>query len=199
MNKSKILSDLKKGKVIVLVAPSGSGKTTIAKRLLKEIDNLTFSISATTRHPRSGEVDGKDYYFLTPETFQKNINQGNFLEWEEFYNGKRYGSLRSEVEKQLNSGYNILFDIEVKGALNIRKYFGKDCLTIFIKPPSLEVLKNRLIKRNSETKDSLNERLERAEMELKQEKKFDIVIINDDLEKAYSQIKEIVESFIKKS
>ncbi|HKJ46138.1 MAG TPA: guanylate kinase [Balneolales bacterium] len=190
---------MKQGKVIVLVAPSGSGKTTIAKRLLNDYDNLKFSISATTRPSREGEVNGKDYHFLTAQEFQDNINNGNFIEWEEFYGGKRYGSLRSEVEKQLNSGYYVLFDIEIKGALNIKKQFGDNCLTIFIKPPSLEVLKERLLKRNTETKRTLKERLERAQMELEHEKEFDVVIINDDLELAYKRVKEIVESFMNKS
>lgn len=188
-----------KGKIIILVAPSGSGKTTIAKRLLKDFENLTFSVSATTRSPREGEKNGKDYHFLSPESFQKNIDNRNFIEWEEFYNGKRYGSLRSEVEKQLNSGYYVLFDIEVKGALNIKKQFKDDCLTIFIKPPSLEVLKERLLKRNTETTRTLKERLERAKMELEQEKKFDAVVINDNLKKAYAKVKKIVESFMNKS
>jgi len=193
------LSELGKGKIIILVAPSGSGKTTIAKRLLKDFENLTFSVSATTRSPREGEKNGKDYHFLSPESFQKNIDNRNFIEWEEFYNGKRYGSLRSEVEKQLNSGYYVLFDIEVKGALNIKKQFKDDCLTIFIKPPSLEVLKERLLKRNTETTRTLKERLERAKMELEQEKKFDAVVINDNLKKAYAKVKKIVESFMNKS
>ena len=193
------MSELGKGKIIILVAPSGSGKTTIAKRLLKDFENLTFSVSATTRSPREGEKNGKDYHFLSPESFQKNIDNRNFIEWEEFYNGKRYGSLRSEVEKQLNSGYYVLFDIEVKGALNIKKQFKDDCLTIFIKPPSLEVLKERLLKRNTETNRTLKERLERAKMELEQEKKFDAVVINDNLKKAYAKVKKIVESFMNKS
>jgi len=193
------LSELGKGKIIILVAPSGSGKTTIAKRLLKDFENLTFSVSATTRSPREGEKNGKDYHFLSPESFQKNIDNRNFIEWEEFYNGKRYGSLRSEVEKQLNSGYYVLFDIEVKGALNIKKQFKDDCLTIFIKPPSLEVLKERLLKRNTETNRTLKERLKRAKMELEQEKKFDAVVINDNLKKAYAKVKKIVESFMNKS
>ncbi|HKJ32341.1 MAG TPA: guanylate kinase [Balneolales bacterium] len=193
------MSELGKGKIIILVAPSGSGKTTIAKRLLKDFENLTFSVSATTRSPREGEKNGKDYHFLSPESFQKNIDNRNFIEWEEFYNGKRYGSLRSEVEKQLNSGYYVLFDIEVKGALNIKKQFKDDCLTIFIKPPSLEVLKERLLKRNTETTRTLKERLERAKMELEQEKKFDAVVINDNLKKAYAKVKKIVESFMNKS
>ncbi len=184
------------GNVIVLVAPSGSGKTTIARRLLQEIPRLRFSVSATTRPPRTGEKNNVDYHFISPAAFQDHIDRGDFLEWEEFYNGQRYGSLRPEIEKQLKKGYFILFDVEVKGALAIKRTFGERCLSIFIKPPSIEELRNRLRKRGSEDDKTLAERLERAKMELQYEKQFDVSVVNNDLETAYSQAKSLVESFI---
>ena len=190
------MSESSDGKVIVVVAPSGAGKTTIARRLLEDISRLKFSVSATTRQPRAGETDGVDYHFLSPDEFQKHIDQGDFLEWEEFYNGKRYGTLRSEIDKQLKKGYFILFDVEVKGAVNIKKAFGDRCLSIFIKPPSMEELQNRLLKRGSEDDKTLAERLERAKMELGYEKQFDVSVVNDNLEEAYTRVKSLVQSFI---
>lgn len=185
-----------KGKVIVIVAPSGSGKSTIANRLLNDYDSIKFSVSATTREPRENEKDGREYFFLSPEEFDKIIQKGGFLEWEEFYNGSRYGTLRSEVDKLLETGYFPLLDIEVKGALNIKRIYGPDCVSIFIQPPSLSELRKRLIKRGTESEESLRLRLERAEEELKYADAFDYVVINDDLEIAYSEVKEIVEKII---
>lgn len=185
-----------KGKIIVLVAPSGSGKTTIGTRLLHEFEHLTFSVSATTRPPREGEKDGINYHFLSPGEFQNRIDEGDFIEWEEFYGGKRYGTLQSEVEKQLKLGYFILLDVEVKGALNVKRLYNEDCLSIFIKPPSLEVLKQRLIDRGTEDDDSLDLRLERAEKELTYANKFDQIVLNDDLETAYSEVKSAVLEFM---
>lgn len=184
-----------KGKIIVLVAPSGAGKSTLSKMLLKDFDNLSFSVSATSRKPRSGEKNGVDYYFLSSEEFQHNIDQGNFLEWEEFYGGTRYGTLFSEVEKRHNSGYFTLLDIEVNGALNVKEKYGDDCLTVFIKPPSLEILEERLRKRGTEDEHSLKLRLERAKHELKLEHEFDSVIINDDIKQAYRELKQLVQPF----
>lgn len=187
----------RKGKVIVLTAPSGSGKTSIAKRLLNDFDNLKFSVSATTRKPRDGEINGKDYFFLSDEEFQHKIETGDFLEWEEFYNNTRYGTLRSEVDKQLESGYFILLDVEVKGALNIKDIYDDDCLTIFIRPPSLKVIGERLTNRGTETEETLALRMQRAKMEIEFADKFDVAIINDDFETAYGEAKEVVERFIK--
>ena len=188
--------EMKKGKVIILVAPSGSGKSTMAKRLFKDFEELKFSVSATTRTPREGELDGVHYHFLTPEEFQDRINENDFLEWEEFYGGKRYGTLRSEVDKKLNLGYFILLDIEVKGAMNIKEIYADNCLSIFIQPPSLEDLEQRLTLRGTETAESLALRLDRAKKELTYADRFDRVIINDDLETAYAQIKEAVANFM---
>jgi len=159
VNRCLILSEDKQGKIIVLVAPSGSGKTTIAKKILRIFPEVRFSISATTRRPRADENDGVDYFFLGDEAFTEKVKNGDFLEWEEFYNGTRYGTLRSEVDKMTENGYFPLLDIEVKGAMNIKKMYGRQCVTIFIRPPSLKELKRRLIERGSETKQSLQNRI----------------------------------------
>lgn len=185
-----------KGKLIILVAPSGAGKTTLAKRLFRDFEELKFSVSATTRSPRKGEENGKHYHFLTDKEFQDKINENDFLEWEEFYGGKRYGTLRSEVDKRLKLGYFILLDVEVKGAVNINEIYGDECLSIFVQPPSLDVLKHRLITRGTENEKTLAFRLERAEEELTYADRFDRVIINDDLESAYAQIKQAVLEFM---
>lgn len=191
-----ISNEMKKGKVIILVAPSGSGKTTLAKRLFKDFEDLKFSVSATTRPPREGEINGKHYHFISKLDFQSKIDQNDFLEWEEFYGGKRYGTLRSEVDKKLNLGYFVLLDVEVKGAVNINEIYGDDCLSIFVQPPSIDVLKQRLIARGTENDETLALRLERAKEELTYADRFDRIIINDDLETAYSQIKQVVLEFM---
>lgn len=183
------------GKVIVIVAPSGAGKTTIAQRLLTDYPKLKFSVSATTRPPRGDETDGKDYYFLSDEEFDQKIEDGAFLEWEH-YSGNKYGTLRSEVDKLVESGYFPLLDIEVKGALNVQKLYNSGAVSIFIEPPSMDELKHRLSNRGSETNASLEKRLERANMEMKYADHFDYSVVNDDLETAYNEVKKIIESFI---
>ena len=188
---------MSRGKVIILTAPSGSGKTTLAGRLMQDFPIIRFSVSATTRKPRKGEVHGRDYYFLTREEFQSKIAQNDFLEYEEFYNGTLYGTLKSDVENQLKKGYFVLLDIEVKGAKNIKDQFGSECLSIFVSPPSIQELKNRLITRGTESADTLKTRLERAEMEMLAATNFDTRIVNDELERAYQELKSIVEPFIK--
>ncbi len=187
---------MKKGKVIILVAPSGSGKTTLALRLFKEFDKLKFSISATTRPPRDYETDGKHYYFLSDADFSQKVAADEFLEWEEFYGGKKYGTLRSEVDKKLKSGYFVLLDIEVKGAVNIKQIYGDECLSLFIQPPSIEVIKQRLIDRGTEDDDTLALRLQRAQKELTYADQFDQIIINDNLDTAYAKVKEAVIQFM---
>jgi guanylate kinase len=189
------LSKTKHGKVIILVAPSGAGKTTLAHKLLEDYPDIRFSVSATTRPPREGEIEGQDYHFLSDEEFKQRIENDEFLEWE-FYSGNRYGTLRSEVDKLVGSGYFPLLDIEVKGALNVKKIYGSDALSIFIQPPSMDVLQERLSKRGSETDNTIQRRLKRAEMEMQYVDHFDYSVINDDLEAAYAEIKEIVEPLI---
>jgi len=186
----------KKGKLIVIVAPSGAGKSTLIKKLMNDFVELRFSVSATTRYPRKGETDGVHYHFIKPEDFQQKIDNNELLEWEEFYGGKRYGTLRSEVDKKLNLGYFILLDVEVKGAVNVKEIYADDCLSIFIEPPSIKHLKQRLILRGTETEESLALRLERAKEELTYADRFDRIIINDDLDTAYAQLREAVAEFM---
>ncbi|MDX1637873.1 MAG: guanylate kinase [Balneolaceae bacterium] len=185
-----------KGKVIIIVAPSGSGKTTIANMLLDDIQEVRFSTSATTRDPRPGEKHGREYYFLSDEEFDRLIDNGGFLEWEH-YGDSRYGTLRSEVDKLVESGYFPLLDIEVKGAMNVKRMYGSDAVAVFIKPPSMEELRRRLVNRKSETPDQVATRLKEAEKELKYADAFDYVVINDDLEDAYRQVKQIITKFIR--
>ena len=188
---------MKEGKLIILVAPSGGGKSTLAKRLFDDFDQLRLSVSATTRAPREGEQDGVHYYFISHDEFQQRIDNNEFVEWEEFYNGTRYGTLQSAIENKIKSGYFILLDIEVKGAINIKKIFGEQCLSIFIQPPSLQVLEDRLKKRGTENDETLALRLERAKEELTYSDQFDRVIINDDLDTAYAKVKMLVSDFLK--
>lgn len=184
-----------RGKVIVLVAPSGAGKTTLARRLLKKYPKIKFSTSATTRAPREGEIDGKDYYFLTKEEFDQRVKNDEFLEWE-YYSGNRYGTLLSEVDKLVGSGYFPLLDIEVKGALNVLEIYGSEAVSIFIEPPSMDILRQRLRKRGSETDNTLEKRLKRAKLEMAHARHFDYTVVNDDLDTAFAEIQAIIEPFI---
>ena len=186
----------KKGKIVVLVSPSGGGKSTMAKRLLSDFDKLKFSVSATTRKPREGETDGVHYWFLSKEEFINKVDQNRFLEHEEFYNGTMYGTLRESVENDLKKGYFVLLDIDVLGALNIQQMYGDQALTVFLAPPSLDVLKKRLELRGTETDETLATRIERAKNEMTYADRFDAVVINDRLENAYGQIKELVNNFM---
>jgi guanylate kinase len=188
-------NDKTSGKLIVLVAPSGAGKTSIAQKLLNEFPKLRFSTSATTRPPRNNEQDGVDYFFLSEKEFDNFIKNNQFLEWEQ-YSGYRYGSLRREVDHLLKKGYFPLFDIEVRGALNLKKMYDDDCASIFIKPPSVDELKRRLERRGSENKSSIEKRVKRAKKELAYANCFDYVIINQDFKTAYKEVRQIVASFI---
>ena len=179
------------GKLFVISAPSGCGKTTIARAILQRHPEILFSVSATTRPKRNGEIHGRDYFFLTREEFEEYIRQGNLIEWEEIY-GNYYGTLKREVEKALRDHSSMLFDIDVKGALSIRKHFPKESVLIFIAPPSLDVLRERLIKRQTENEEAIKKRLERASMELGLQKEFDYVVVNDDLQEAIDRVEKII-------
>ncbi len=172
--------------ILVLTAPSGAGKTTIARRLMERLPALSFSVSATTRPPRAGERHGVDYFFLSPEAFRQSILDGDLLEYEEVYEGRYYGTLRSQVEEKTASG-PLLLDVDVKGALEVKRIFSQDALTIFVAPPSLEVLERRLRSRNSETEESLAQRLSRARLEMKYQDRFDRVIVNENLDDAVEE------------
>lgn len=185
-----------KGKLIIFSAPSGSGKTTIVRQIMQTEIPFEFSISATSRSPRNSEADGIDYYFFSPENFKKGINNGDFLEWEEVYENQFYGTLKSEVERIRNIGHHVVFDVDVIGGLNIKKIFGKDALSIFIKPPSLKTLEERLINRETENPESLKKRLDKAEYEMTFSDKFDKIIINDKLDEAISQTLQTIKSFL---
>ena len=184
------------GKLIIFSAPSGAGKTSIVKALLNDNPLLEFSVSATSRPKRPGEVDGKDYYFLSPEEFRERIQQGLFLEWEEVYPDSFYGTLHSELERIWNKGRHVVFDVDVIGGLNIKKQYPTRSLAVFIRPPSLEVLKNRLVNRKTETEESLAKRLGKAEQEMGFAVKFDKVIVNDQLQEAIETAKAAVNEFI---
>ncbi|HFB99660.1 MAG TPA: guanylate kinase [Phaeodactylibacter sp.] len=184
------------GKLIVITAPSGAGKTTIVRHLLKTFDFLGFSISATTREKRKHEEDGKDYYFMTVEEFKKMRRQRKFLEWEEVYDNQFYGTLKSEVERLWAEGKHIVFDVDVKGATDIKKAYPKETLAIFIKPPSVEELFNRLRRRKTEDEASLKKRFRRSKRELKYENKFDQVLVNDNLKIALEEAEQMVLKFV---
>ncbi len=185
------------GKMVIFSAPSGAGKTTIVHEMLKIKEfNLAFSVSATSRKPRDNEKDGVDYYFLSVDEFKQKIENNEFVEWVEVYENQFYGTLKSEVERLWSLGKNVVFDVDVIGGLNIKKQYGDAALAIFIKPPSLDELKNRLLKRGTENAESLNKRLQRAKYELSFEDKFDVVIVNDDLQKAIKETEAVLRDFL---
>jgi len=185
-----------KGKCIIFSAPSGSGKTTLVKYLLNQKElNLSFSISATTRQRRDGEVQGKDYFFKTKSDFKKLINNSEFLEHEEVYDDVFYGTLESEVIKQLET-QNVIFDIDVIGGIKLKKFFQHDALAVFVKPPSIEELRKRLVSRASDSLESINSRVEKAEKEIESESSFDVTIINNDLITAKKESYNIAKNFL---
>ena len=184
------------GKLIVISAPSGAGKTSIVHQLLKDIPELSFSVSASSRERRENEVHGKDYYFLGVEGFQQKIKEDSFLEWEQVYENQYYGTLKSEIERIWSEGNTIIFDVDVLGGLNIKKQYPKQCFSIFIMPPSLEVLAERLIGRGSDSDESIKKRLDKAEKEISKNNQFDTIILNDNFEIACEQTKEVITNFI---
>lgn len=184
------------GKLIIFSAPSGAGKTTIVRHLLDKDLNLEFSISATSRIKRHTETDGKDYYFLTPEEFKSKIEKGEFLEWEEVYPGTFYGTLKSEVERIRKAGKNVIFDVDVVGGSNMKKYFGDDALAVFVQPPSVSELRNRLISRSTDTPEVIEKRVAKAEYELTFSDQFDVIVVNEDLGKAFIEAEKCIRKFI---
>ncbi len=187
-----------KGKLIVFSAPSGTGKSTIIHRLLEMGMPLEFSVSACSRSKRPGEVDGKDYYFLSPEEFKRKIANQDFLEWEEVYPGNIYGTLKSELTRIWEKEKHVIFDVDVVGGLNIKKRFPTETLAIFVLPPSIEELEARLKTRNTETPESLAKRLSKAQWELTFADKFDYQLLNDNLERSVPEIYDVIASFIEK-
>lgn len=186
------------GKLFIFSAPSGSGKTTIVKHLLTQKLNLHFSISATSRKPRENEEHGKDYYFLSAEEFKNKIDADEFLEWEEVYEGCYYGTLKSEVARIRNNGGNVVFDVDVVGGVNIKKYFQDDALAIFIQAPSVDELINRLRERSTDSEEVIAKRAEKFEFELSFAEKFDTIIINDKLDVALEEAKAKIIEFVDK-
>jgi guanylate kinase len=183
-------------KLIIFSAPSGSGKSTIINYLLTQNLNLAFSISATSRPPRGTERDGVEYFFLTPEEFRRRIADDEFLEYEEVYHDRFYGTLKAQVEKQLADGQNVVFDVDVVGGCNIKKFYGDRALSVFIQPPSVEELRRRLVGRGTDTPEVIEDRVAKAQYELSFAPKFDKVIVNDDLEKAKAEALEVITQFL---
>lgn len=189
----------KNGKCIIFSAPSGAGKTTIVRYLLRNVEKLAFSISAASRQPRGREEDGVDYHFFSVEEFKRKIAADEFVEWEEVYKDNFYGTLKSEVLKHWQAGRTVLFDVDAVGGLNLKKIFGSKALSIFIQPPSLFVLEQRLKNRRTETPEQIEIRLNKANEELSHSSKFDYVLLNDNLEKACYEVKALVMDFIQKT
>lgn len=184
------------GRLLIFSAPSGAGKTTIVKHLLQKYPSLlSFSVSATTRERRPYEIDGKDYYFISPEAFQAHIAAGDFLEYEQVYNGTFYGTLKNEVERIRQAGKHVIFDVDVIGGLNIKKQYGDDALAVFVKVSSIDELARRLMGRNTESEEKRRERVEKARREVQYAEKFDVILLNDHLPTALQQAEELFEQF----
>ncbi len=185
-----------KGKLLIFSAPSGSGKTTIVRSLLQKMSNLEFSVSACSRAKRDGEVYGRDYYFLTPDEFRAKIDNNEFVEWEEVYPGSYYGTLKSEIERIWAKGNHVVFDVDVLGGLNLKKQFGDRALAIFVKPPTVDTLRQRLELRGTETPESLAKRVGKAVEEMSYAKNFDMIVVNDKLDEAIVEAERLVGEFI---
>ena len=190
---------MKKGKLLIVSAPSGSGKSTIVNWLMQEHPELklTFSVSCTSRAPRGEEKDGVEYFFLTPDAFKEKIANNEFLEYEEVYENRFYGTLKAQVERQREAGQNVVFDVDVKGGVNIKKHYGDEALSLFIQPPSVEELRRRLEHRGTDTPEAIEQRLAKAGYEMTFAPQFDHVIVNDDLEKAKQETLRVVSDFLK--
>lgn len=184
------------GKAILFSAPSGCGKTTIIHELMQYFDCFDFSISATSRAPRGTERDGVEYYFLSRDEFMDKVQRDEFLEWEEVYQGTCYGTLKSETRRIWDAGKVIVFDVDVNGGRNIKRYFGDDALSIFVLPPSVEVLEQRLRSRGTDSEEAIVKRLARSAEELKQAPMFDVAIVNDDLQRAVQEARKVIEEFL---
>ena len=189
---------MRRGKLIIISAPSGTGKSTIIRWLMREHPelDLAFSISCTSRAPRGTEQNGVDYFFLTPEEFREKIDNGEFLEYEEVYEGRFYGTLKAQVERQLEAGQNVVFDVDVKGGVNIKDYYGDEALSVFIKPPSKAELRRRLEGRGTDTPEVIDQRIARAEFEMTFVNQFDTFVVNDDLTQAEEDALSIIEEFL---
>lgn len=185
-------------KLIIFSAPSGSGKSTIINYLLEQNLNLAFSISATSRSPRGAECHGVEYYFLSPEEFRACIARDEFLEYEEVYPDRFYGTLKEPIENQLTSGKNVIFDVDVVGGVNIKRYYGDRALSVFIQPPSIEELRKRLVGRGTDTPEVIESRIAKAEFELGYAQQFDVVVTNDELDKAKAETLQLVKDFLAK-
>lgn len=183
-------------KVVIFSAPSGSGKSTIVNHILKLHPEMEFSVSATSRNPRGEEKDGVAYHFLSVEKFKELIKSDSFVEYEEVYSGSYYGTLKSEVERIWDKGHVIIFDVDVKGGVNLKKYFGDKALSVFIQAPSIEELHKRLVARGTDSAEAIEKRVAKATEEMEYANKFDYVLINDDLQKAYNESEEIVSAFL---
>ena len=188
---------MKKGKVVIFSAPSGSGKSTLVHFLMKQDPSFGFSVSATSRPPRGTEQHGVEYYFLSAEEFKQRIANDEFLEYEEVYENRFYGTLKAPIEKQLEEGFNVVFDVDVVGGCNIKKYYGDRALSVFIQPPSIEELRKRLVGRATDAPEVIESRIAKAEFELGFAEKFDVVVINDELEKAKADALEVIQNFLK--
>ncbi|HNW97141.1 MAG TPA: guanylate kinase [Bacteroidales bacterium] len=186
------------GKLIIFSAPSGAGKTTLVKKILESRNDMEFSISVCSRNMRPNEKHGVDYYFISADEFRKKINNDEFLEWEEVYENNFYGTLKSELERIWNKGKHVIFDVDVIGGLNIKKYGKENALAIFVMPPSMEELENRLKNRSTETAETLKKRLDKATYEISFAKQFDIILINDHLEEAVDKAKSTIDNFLSK-
>lgn len=182
--------------ILIFSAPSGSGKSTLVQHLLETRQDIELSISATTRAPRGQEQDGREYYFISQERFEQLINEDAFVEWQQVYKGTYYGTLRSEIERIESAGHHVVFDIDVKGGINIKRMFGEKAKSIFIAPPSIDALRERLTKRGTDSPEKIEERLAKAETELADAPLFDTILVNDDLSEAKKALDKEIEGFI---